>query len=60
MGPTEFTTKTETDRSSKRLTGSVDSMPCHLTDGVGTDDFADEETCEERPTEAEKEVQRNL
>ena len=43
VGPTEFTTKTETDRSSKRLTGSVDSMPCHLTDGVGTDDFADEE-----------------
>ena len=43
VGPTEFATKTETDRSSKRLTGSVDSMPCHLTDGVGIDDFAHEE-----------------
>ena len=34
VGPTEFTTKTETDRSSKRLTGSVESTPCHLTEGI--------------------------
>ena len=43
VGPTEFTTKTETDRSSKRLTGSVDSTTCRLTEGIGIDDFADEE-----------------
>ena len=41
VGPAEFTTKTETDRSSKRLTGSVESTPCHLTEGIY--DFAHKE-----------------
>ena len=43
MGPTEFAMKTETDRSSKRLPGNVDSTTCRLTEGIGIDDFAHKE-----------------
>ena len=43
VGPTEFAMKTETDRSSKRLPGSVDSTTCRLTEGIGIDDFAHKE-----------------
>ena len=43
VGPTEFAMKTETDRSSKRLPGNVDSTTCCLTEGIGIDDFAHKE-----------------
>ena len=43
IGPAEFTMKTETDRSSKGLTGSVDFMLSPLTKGIGIYGFAHKE-----------------
>ena len=43
VGPTEFTTKTETDCLSKGLAVSVDFMPSSVTEGIGIYDFAHKE-----------------
>ena len=60
VGPTEFTTKTETDCLSKGLAGIVDFMPSPVTEGIGIYDSAHKERVKKDQQKLRKKLQETF